>query len=324
MVAKKIVVCLSCGVLITAVALWNTMERAKFQTKPQTIETPATKKVAQVPKATEPKYNLYSNTLYELPFSAIMEISKLTPSLQKKIDNLLETSQGFYFFNKQENNIFIILQNPISENNTYPRHELEFVNISLNPNEEYKTTITRIGYCGEENEILNAIDTADDKQNVWNFDKTTEPYKPLRHKKYNEKGKLLFTEKWDFSENSEIKYQIKDSKGKILSVLKETSDNDSNFRKEHVFYDENGNTTKSFTINFDGANITRFTYYNANDLHNSGTIINEYSDGIKIGEKIYNQDYQLINSYVMEYQDEERKSLKQFDSQDNEVRKISS
>ena len=111
---------------------------------------------------------------------------------------------------------------------------------------------------------------------------------------------------------------------KVVSILKESQDNDSNYRKEHIFYDNNGNTTMSLTINYDGANISRLTFYNSHDSIDSISIISEFTDGIKTKELIYNQDYKLISSFVPEYKDGELKKIKTYDSEEKEINQISS
>ena len=90
------------------------------------------------------------------------------------------------------------------------------------------------------------------------------------------------------------------------------------------FYDEEGKISTSITINFDGANITRFMYYNSQAPQESLVIICEYSDGVKVGETIYNQNYQPVKVMKMEYNEGVRKTLRMFDANNSEIAKISS
>ena len=159
---------------------------------------------------------------------------------------------------------------------------------------------------------------------MWFFDKSDDLNKPTKHIVYDEKGKVKFTEYWNYNEKEDIKYQIKNSSKKVISILKESQDNDSNFRKEHIFYDNEGNITISLTINYDGADISRFTYFNSHDMVDSMSIISEYQDGNKIKEMIYNEKYEIINTINSTYKDFERIELQILDSENNEIAKLSS
>ena len=327
MVAKRLVVGLFCGVLVLALSLFAVLEKASknITQEEKNVQKTQLKQVA-VPHKTEPKYDLYTNSLYDMPLTSIMDISKLPVSVKKLVDKVLEQAQGFYFLNyiETENKVKIFLQNPISDKKVYSRHGLEILEIKINEDGTYEKNIYSIGFDGEENEIENAIDEIYDKYDIWVFDKSQEPYMPLKHKKYDEKGKLLFTETWEYSSEKEIKYQMKNSKNKTVSICKEMLEDSVNLRREHIFYDEKGNITKSITINFDGAYITRFTCYDIDTPEENYTIISEYSNADKIGETVYNQNYQPLKVFKMEYIDGERKTLKQFDISQKELAKISS
>lgn len=320
MVAKRLVVGLSCGVLALGITLFVVLEKTASNLKVEQVQ-PVKNVVKQpVPIKETPKFDLYSTSFYDMPLASVMDISKLPKNVKKYIDTVFETAQGFYYlnYNEDERRVKIILQNPITEGKIYTRHGLEVLEITLNDDETFTKKLYPIGYNGEENEIENAVDEVNDKYDIWAFDKSTEPYLPLKHKKYNDKGKLLFTEKWDFSVDSEIKYQMKNSKNKTISILKETLEDSVNLRREHIFYDENGQITTSVTVNFDGANITRFTYYNPQLPEENITIISEYSDGMKVGETVYNQNYQPIKIFKAQYIDGKRVSIELVDK-DNKV-----
>ena len=47
----------------------------------------------------------------------------------------------------------------------------------------------------------------------------------------------------------------------------------------------------NLTVNYDGADLTRFTYYNADKLNESGSVISEYKDGVITKETVYTSDY---------------------------------
>lgn len=269
------------------------------------------------PIVVEKKYDLYSNTPYDLPLYSIQEISKLPSVVKESVDKLLDASQGFYLLKVNEDNVLVILQNPVNILETYPRHELQFVEIDMQGKVKYHTA----GYAGVDGEIANSIEQKDD---LWLFDETVEPHRPLKHTTYDEKGKIKFVESWSYDENESIKYQMKDSHKKVVSILKESQDNDSNYRREHVFYDNDGNIKMSLTVNYEGANISRVTFYNSHDSIDSISIISEYIDGLKVKESIYNESYTLVNTVTSEYQDGERKAIKLFDSEGKELNKISS
>ena len=146
----------------------------------------------------EKKYDLYSSTPYDLPLYSIVEISKVSPVLKKEIDNLLELSQGFYYLKREsENRVFIILQNSTSEADIYPRHNLEFAELYLDENNQVVKNIYPPSFNGIDGETINAIEEANSKPDIWKFDKTTEPYRPINHSSYDENGKLKFTEYWN-------------------------------------------------------------------------------------------------------------------------------
>ena len=112
---------------------------------------------------------------------------------------------------------------------------------------------------------------------------------------------------------------MKNSEGKTISVLKEILESDTNYRKEHIFYDNEGNTKMSLTVNFDGADITRFTYYSP---EYSISIISEYTDGVKTKESVYNKDYELINILTADYENGERTAITLLDKNEAVLKKI--
>ena len=252
-----------------------------------------------------------------MPLISIFEISKQSSIVKKSIDKVLELSQGFYYLKQIEDKVFIVLQNPAYEGDTYYRHGLQVAEIDSSGKILYHT----VGYSGIEGEILAPEKTDSD---FWVYDKTSEPYKPLKHVAYNEKGKIKFSEFWDYSPESNVKYEMKDSANKTISVLKEILEDDTNYRKEHIFYDNEGKILISISINFEGANITRFNYFNAKKPNSSVIIICDYVDGQKAFEKIYDKDYNLINIVEAVYRNGERKEVKVFDSEKKELGKISS
>ena len=318
MVTKNVFVGISVAILAAAGSLFFLLDKSLKETNLPEQKNNVQKVVVQ-PKV-EKKYDLYNSTPYDLPFTSIVDISKLSENTKKEIDALLEQAQGFYYLKTDsDGNIFIILQNPTQDAGVFPRHNLEFVEIT-----EAGKNIYSPVYAGIEGETINAVAEANSKPDIWKFDKSTEPYRPIKHAAYDEKGKVSFTEYWNYSEKDDIKYTMKSPKGKVLSVLKETLDGDSNYRREHIFYNEEGNVELSISINYDGANISRFTYYDALKPEESVSIISEYYDGLKIKEQIYDTSYNLIKSFTAKYADNLRTEIQIEDKDGNIISKISS
>ena len=251
-----------------------------------------------------------------LPLFSIYEISRLPLGIKKSVDKILEVSQGFYFLKYNEGKVLIVLQNPIIRANTYQRHGLQFIEI-LNDGtiRDYVA-----GYSGIEGEMEESNSTSD----LWDYDDSIDIKRPLKHISFDEKGKVSFVETWNYDEQEPIKYQMRDASKKVLSVLKETKDNDLNLRREHIFYDNAGNIKMSVSVNYDGANISRFNFYNSHDSIDGVSVISEYSEGMKIKEYIYDEDYSLNYTVVADYLNDDRKSITIFDSEGNVINKITS
>ena len=199
----------------------------------------------------------------------------------------------------------------------YSRHNLQFAQISPNGNISYHFA----GYDGQDGETSNAVTPNGD--DIWEFDKSVEPPRPLKHTAYDNKGKVKFTEEWNYSHDADIKYIMKNAEGKTLSVFKETPDGMANYRKEHVFYDKDGNTTMSVSANFEGPNLKRFTYFDSETPKDSVTIESEYSDeGYKTEEKIYNKEYKLTNTVKANYSQGERKEIKVLDADGKPIKDL--
>lgn len=314
MVAKKVVIGISCILLITSVSLVVLLENIEKSTlnlkegkNAQSNNIVQVKDISQQ-KIPEIKYDMYNDTSYDIPLSAIVEISKIKPIQKKAVDELLEASQGFYFlrYEKESETIFIFLQNPVEDKKIFPRHNLQLAIVDADGAIKYET----MGYCGEDGEIINTVEEIQKKDELWVFNKDFEPYRPTKHVVYNEKGKTVFVEQWKYDENEPIKYVMKDNRKKVLSILKETLEDEINLRREHIFYDPEGKILKSFTINYDGSDITRFTYYDAENLQNGVISINEYQDGVRKSETIYNSDFKVKNIIEADINDGKKRTIK--------------
>ena len=315
MTVKKVVVSLFCSILVLGVGFFYITENktAEFKKSEDSLnKTPVSSAVLKVP---EKKFDLYAETPYDIPLLSIYEISKMPSHIKNTVDEILELSQGFYILKEANDRILVLLQNPVLESKTYSRHDLQYVEIYPDGRKVFHNA----GYAGIEGEISNSVEQIEDD---WIFDKSTEPYRPLKHIVRDDKGKVSFTEIWNYDSNENIKYQMKDSRNKVVSMLKEIQEGESNYRREHIFYDNDGKTAMSITINYDGANISRFTYYNAHDTIDSISIISEYTDGLKTRELVYDEDYQLVNTYESIYTDGIRKGLRVLDADGNEIAKL--
>lgn len=319
MVNKKIVSVIFMAIIFAILS--SVCLKKTSMTESESLKEPAQKceikKTQQVIKPIEKKYDLYSSVSQDLPLFSVVEISKLSPIVKKSVDQLLELSQGFYFLRFNDDSVFVILQNPVSNSNTYQRHDLQFAQIDMEGKIQYHTA----GYSGIENETLFSEDQITDD---WTFSEQDELKRPLKHIAYDEKGKTKFIEIWNYDNKDSVKYQMKDAKKNVLSILKETQDNESNLRREHVFYDNNGKIVMSLIANYDGANISRLNFYNSHDLVESISVFSHYEDGLKTKEMIYDEEYKLIYTTVAEYKDGERIKITVYNNEGEEISSISS
>ena len=319
MVRKKIVLSLVIALLIPflCTGCFNKKEATPSSTEKNVTEQNNIKPAVAINKEIQNKFDLYSETPYDLPLFSITEIAKLPQQMKDSVDKILDLAQGFYLLRYDGEKVLIILQTPIKMADVYNRHDLQFAEISSNGAITYHLA----GYSGLDGEIL---DSTKSKNDIWLFDEASEPLKPIKHTHYDEKGKIKYTEFWSYDEDTEVKYQMKDSKKQTISILKESQKDELNYRKEHIFYDNEGNTKMSLSINYEGANISRITFYNSHDSIDSMTIISEYEDGHKVKELIYNEDYKLINTVKAEYIDGVRNKIILLDNNENIVTTLNS
>ena len=248
------------------------------------------------------KTNLYNDN-YLIPLSAIVDISSLPEQTQNSINSIIENA-NLYYLKKHNDNVFLIIGN--FNNEKYQRHDIQLVEINKNGNKK----IT---------ELNNTEEHANDNDE-WEYDKISNL--PIKHTKYNSKGEIEFVEIWNYSQNEPIKYELRDGNDKVLSIKKETYDNDSNMRVEHLIYDESGDTKINISANYEGPNITRFTYFNSEKPHDSVTLMSDFEDGTKTKETIYSSNYKVKNSFNAEYKDGERINIKKYDAENNLVEEI--
>ena len=159
----------------------------------------------------------------------------------------------------------------------------------------------------------------DSDNDYWDFDKSGERPLPLKHIKYKKDGDVDFVETWNYDVSNPVKYEMLDGNGKVVSIKKETLDNDNNLRVEHLIYDKDGKTKINVTASYEGADLKRFTYYNADKLSESGSVFGEYKDGLKTKEVLYSSDLKIENVYEPEYKDGIKENIKVLNEANNVV-----
>ena len=73
---------------------------------------------------------------------------------------------------------------------------------------------------------------------------------------------------------------------------------------------------------YDGADVKRFTYYNADKPADGGSVFAEYENGLKIKETVYSNDLKVENSYTAEYHNGEREGITIWDKNNKEIQKL--
>lgn len=226
----------------------------------------------------------------KIPFSAISDLSVLPPSVRKTL-----LSEEVYYLHTTPDKAIVI---KAKDNNEIRRHNFDLIEISL-----------------EDGNILNkSLEETDSKYDKWKYDNDL----PMSHTRYNDDKEIVFTEVWNYSEDEPIKYKKTDKDGNVISVRKEVVENNVNLREDNLFYDSEGNMVKNISFNYDGTDLTRFTYYNSDTPDESAMLVSEFEDGVKKKETLYSTDYKVKNVYLPEYQDGQMSKLKVLDK-DNKV-----
>lgn len=284
--------------------LQKSLEQDLSKVQPKESEIPVPVKVVQ---KVEPEIRIKKADLYEdnneIFLSMIVKLSEIDAFLKTKIENYIQNST-IYYFEVKKDGIFMIVDNSDTEN--FHRHGMEFVEIN---NNGVKKVIPLIMTSDE-----------DDENDVWELDEETKL--PLRHVNYNDEGEIVYSEYWHYSPDSQIKYELKDAHGKTISLKKEIQESDSNIRIENLVYDKEGHTKINITTNYDGPNISRFTYYNATSPEDSVVVMSEFENGKKMKETVYSPDYKVKNVYKPTYEDGKRVSIKIFDDQNKVLEEI--
>lgn len=318
---KKVIGGIIIGVVAVAclTALMTSKEtKEEDKTLPQKdakqIEKPESKQIKKVaPQKFEQKIkdNKIKSDLYKgvpdslLPLSAISEIASLNGNLHKTIKELVDNSTGVLYAKRNGNKLMMVVENPDDN-----RHGLEFIEISADGKHE------KIGF------LLSKYSESNTDDDLWEYETEEEVKRPVKHTKFNSDGEVEFVETWNYSSDEPIKYELKNKEDKVISLVKETIDENNSMRQEHLIYDKDGKTKLNLTVNYDGADLTRFTYYNADKQEESGSLFSEFKDGIKTKETVYTSDYKVKNVYVPKYKDNERSEIQVLDNENQEVKSI--
>lgn len=299
---KKVVIGICSGVALLSTfgyLFLNTSEEEETVQVPEVqqvqVPPPPVKQVA--PKPIEPavkKTDLYNLSDKNIPLSAIADLADLPVSVRKTVEMLLDTSyNGIYFLNSSSDKITVILG---EEDCEIKRHDINFIEVSL-----------------ADGSILDSqVEDKDSIYDKWKYKNGL----PLSHTRYNDDNEIVYNETWNYSEDEPIKYKKSDKDGKTISLRKEVIENDVNLREEHLFYDNEGRMVKNVSLNYDGTDLTRFTYYNSQE--DSVMLVSDFEDGIKKKETLYSADYKMKNIYLPEYKDGQKSKIKIFDK-DNKL-----
>ena len=314
---KLLLMSILCVFLVTGCSIFPNKKDIKIQEQQNNSnknieqnQTPKAEKTAQ-PKATtpkeEPKLSVKKADLYndnnEISLSTIAALSNVDDSLKAIVEGYIQNSTVYYLEAKKDG-IFMIVDNSDTEN--FPRHGMEFVEI--NHNGVKKVT-----------PLIKTTD-ANDENDVWELDEETKL--PIRHVNYNHDGEIVYSEFWNYSPESQIKYEQKDHQGKTVSLRKEIQEGDSNIRIENLVYDKEGHTKLNISTNYEGPEISRFTYYNSSAPADSVVVMSEFENGQKVKETVYSSDYKVKNVFKPTYEDGKRAGIKIFDNQNQELEEI--
>ncbi len=267
---------------------------------------------ATVINATATKTNLTQKTdLYndipsgDFPLSGISELAGASNDVKAAVKNIIDNSQCIYLVKRHGERLLLITDNP--EN---LRHGVDFVEVSLKTGHQTRTTL---GYSDK---------MQDSNNDYWEFDNNQDRRVPLKHLKYNKDGDIDFIETWNYGNDNNIKYEMKNAEGKVISLRKEVLDGNQNLRVEHLIYDKDGHTKVNVSATYEGADLKRFTYYNADKPTDSGSVYGEYENGLKVKETVYSSDLKVQNVYNASYKDGIREEITVTDGNNNEIGKF--
>ena len=288
---RLFIACFVCTFLLSGCGIFSSkddMEKpASHIVPPEKEISLAEKKVHTVQKTKPPKIiqdtkeikkaNLYRDN-NQLSLSTIVGISNLSSNVKALVNHYIENSI-VYYLEEQDGKVFMIVSNSSEER--FQRHGVELVEVSQD---------------GTKN-VTPLIKTSDGNGNndEWEFDDITKL--PIKHIHYNSEGDVEYLEVWNYSADNPIKYELKNKEDKVLSLKKEIQDNDTNLRVEHLIYDENGTISLNISANYEGADITRLTYFDSRNPDKGFIVMSQLENGQKVKETVYSSDYRVKNVY---------------------------
>ncbi len=249
-------------------------------------------------------YSSLSNN--QLPLSGISVLVDLPEEAREEVENVIESSKNIFMLKRIDKEILLLVENPSDS-----RHNLDLKEISLK-NVVVKNLPFSSHIAGDETE-----------RDIWEYEDNDDTKRPVKHIKYDDESNIEYTEFWNYSSDEPVKYEIRDGEDRVISIKKETIDNETSLREEHIFYNKDGSTNRSVSITYSGPDIIRFTYYNSENPNEGISIFSNYGeDGSKIKETVYTPDFKVVNVYEAMYKDGVRTGIKVFDKENREVEKI--
>ena len=270
-----------------------------------------TKEVApaepETPKEIIKKGEMYSSlSNNQLPLSGIVLLNDLDEDIQEEIGDVLDSSKNIFMLKKLDNKLLMLVENPSDS-----RHNIDLQEFMLN-SESVKNLPFTTHIAGDETE-----------RDIWEYEDNDDMKRPVKHIKHDEENNVEYTEIWNYSPEETVKYEMRDGEDRVVSIKKETIDNETSLREEHIFYNKDGSIKQSVAISFNGPEITRFTYYNSEKPEDGIIIYSEFGpDGNKTKETVYTPDFKVINIYEPVYKDGVRVGIRVLDNQNREVEKI--
>lgn len=298
------VLCAGCGNKEDSPAKKESLKTVVQQETPQKEVIRAPKVVA---KKQPKKINLYKS--FEdrnVPLSAVVQISALPQNIREIINKQITDSEVYYLGAVKDK--VIILKEALNEEDRFTRHDFEIVSVSI-PD----------GKIQKETKFPSKMSNEDSKTEVWQYEVLEgDMVVPSTHTSLNEDGSVKTIENWFYGDD-DLKYKVTNGEGKTLSLRKTTKSKDGNWRDEHIFYTDDGQTALNVSFVYENNQIARLTYYDSTAPETSVTMVNEYDDAEKTKELLYTSDYKLKNIYTSDYNDGERSEIKVFDKSNNEL-----
>lgn len=313
---RLFIVCFACVFLLSGCSVFSPKEKKSdvvMPEAPEKKEVPISETRQNTIKKSEPvpvventkkikKADLYEDN-NQLFLSTIAGISNLNSNVKALVNHYVENSI-VYYLEEKDGKVFMIVSN--SNEEKFQRHGVELVEVSQDGTKKVTPLIKTSDGNGNNDE--------------WEFDEITKL--PIKHIHYNSEGDVEYLEAWNYSADNPIKYELKNKEDKVLSLKKEIQDNDTNLRVEHLVYDENGSISLNISANYEGADITRLTYFDSRYPDKGFIVMSQLEDGQKVKETVYSSDYRVKNVYEPFYENGNLSKIKVFDNEHKELEEI--